>query len=602
MIEKFEGKVWKFGPEIDTDIICPMSATKIPDIEIMKMLTMDPIRPGWAPMVKPGDIIVAGENFGCGSSREMAPQMIAALGIKVVIAPSFGRIFFRNAINNGLLCIESVNVTDNCEEGDILTVEINRCIRVRGKEFSCPSIPDNLLSIVEAGGLVPLQKVNNVGKPETKFKHTEYTTKNPPKCKNGLEGYTIVEKILMRNAHLDHLKPGDIVITHPDVVNIHEMNTPYVVKLFDDMGFKKAWDPEKIVLYNDHVCPTGTSADSHYYHSNFELARKLGLRHLHVGEGVAHSLFPEQGYTKPGMVIFATDSHTVSYGGGSAFATGIGYTEMTAILGTGELWAKVPTAIKVEVSGKLRKGVYAKDIVLKLLGDLKATGGNYRSIEFCGEAIHSLSILERHTLCNMVVEIGAKSGIVEADEKTADFFKVPIEDIKWIKAGADSEYERVIRYAAEDIEPVLSCPPLVDNVHPLKEVEGTRLTQVFFGSCTNANIEDIEEFSNIVKGKKFPQRMKVIVVPATLETYKTAMRKGWLQDIIRAGGIVSHPCCALCLGRCCGLMSDTEVMLGTNSRNFLGRFGAKGAKVYQGSPATAAASALTGVITDPRNY
>lgn len=601
MLQVLEGRVWKFGEEIDTDIICPMSAAKIPDINLMKMHTMEPIRPDWAAQVRPGDIIVAGKNFGCGSSREMAPQMIAALGIQVIIAPSFGRIFFRNAINNGILLIENADVPDACEEGQILTVEVNKAIRVNGRQFPCPSVPENLVDIVEAGGLVNLMKRRNAGKaPASAQPHVPYRTPAAPVPAEELHRYTMVEKILMANTKSGHLKPGDLTVTHPDVVNVHEMNATYMIDMFDEMGFTAPWDPEKIVLYNDHACPIGTSSDPYYYHSTFTLARKLGLPHHHSGEGVAHAHFPEHGYTKPGMVIFATDSHTVSYGAVGAFATGIGYTEMTAIFGSGELWAKVPTAVKIVVEGKLPFGVASKDVVLRVLGDLKADGGNYKALEFTGSAVRDMSVLERHTMCNMVVEIGAKCGICECDEKTAQFCGVAYDEIAWIAPGDDDQYEKVLYYRAEELEPMIACPPYVDNVHPLSEVKGTRLTQVFFGSCTNSSIEDIEIFANIIRGRHFPDRMKVIVSPATIKTYKAAAEHGWLQDIIRAGGIVLHPYCALCGGRGGGLMSDGEVMLGTNNRNFLGRFGANGAKAYLSSPAVAAASALAGQLADPR--
>ncbi len=601
MLNTLEGRVWKFGDEIDTDIICPMSAAKIPDIDLMKMHTMEPVRPGWAALVRPGDVIVAGENFGCGSSREMAPQMIAALGIRVIIAPSFGRIFFRNAVNNGILLLESAEVGPACEEGDLLTVEVGRVIRVAGREFACPAVPENIADIVEAGGLVPLMRRKTAGSaPLTPQPHTPFRTPRAPDAEQPLHRYTLVEKLLMANTGSRHLKPGDLVTTHPDMVNVHEMNAAYMLDLFDEMGFQAPWDPKKIVLLNDHACPVSTSSDAYYYHSAFALARKLGVSQHYAGEGVGHSVFPEKGFVKPGMVIFATDSHTVSYGSLGTFATGIGYTEMTAIFGTGELWVKVPSAVKIVIDGHLPAGVSSKDVILRVLGDLRADGGNYKSLEFTGSAVREMSVSARHTMCNMVVEIGAKCGICEADEKTAAFAGVPAEDLEWIRVGDDDQYERVLRYRAEELEPMIACPPFVDNVKPLSAVAGTRLTQVFFGSCTNSSLEDIAIFAGLVRGKQFPSRLKVIVSPATIQTCCDAVSRGYLQDIVRAGGILLHPYCGLCGGRGGGLMSDGEVMLGTNNRNFLGRFGANGAQTYLASPAVAAASALTGEITDPR--
>ena len=283
----------------------------------------------------------------------------------------------------------------------------------------------------------------------------------------------------------------------------------------------------------------------------------------------------------------------------SCFSTGIGYTEMAYVWGMGELWLRVPKTIKIEVEGKLPKDVYAKDIILRVLGDLTASGATYRALEFSGSAIDSLSIAGRLTIANMVVECGAKAGLFGTDAKTAEFCHMRYEDIAWVKADKDAKYEKVLHYKAEELEPVVACPPYVDNVKSLREVEGTKITQVCLGSCTNGRLEDLAIAANIMRGKKVNNYIKFIVTPASNSITEEAMKLGYIQDLVTAGALITPPYCSFCEGRTMALMGDGEVMLGTNNRNFLGRYGSPKAVAYLSSPAVAAASALTGYITHP---
>lgn len=414
-------------------------------------------------------------------------------------------------------------------------------------------------------------------------------------------GYTLAEKILMKNVGLNHIKPGDIIITRPDMYMIHDIYTPFVVQKLDEMKFKKLANPDKAVIILDHLMPTNQAKnDPRHYRAGINLSKRFGIEKLHIGEGICHTLMHEYRYAKPGMVVTATDSHTPTYGGGGCFCTGIGFTEMAAVLGSGELWMKVPEAIKIVVEGKLPKGVYAKDIILKVLGDIKSDGGSYKSMEYTGSTIRDLSMHSRFTIANMSLEAGAKSALFEADEKTAEYFGMDYNDISWIKIDEDAHYSQVLYYRAEDLEPQLSCPQGVDNVHPISEVKGTKLNEVYIGSCTNGSIEDMAVAAEILKGKKVAKYMKLIIIPASIGIYKEAIRRGYLKTFIEAGGMVSHPCCGLCCGQPYGLMSDGEVVLGTNNRNFIGRMGTKKSLIYLSSPAVAAASAITGVISDPR--
>lgn len=411
-------------------------------------------------------------------------------------------------------------------------------------------------------------------------------------------GKTIIEKIIMKNTGMNDIKPGDLVIAKPDFVAVHDIYTENLLKKFMEMGFKKVWDPEKIAVIHDHLYPACLETDPRSLTFGYELVQRYGIRHFHPGGGITHQLLPELRYAKPGEIVFVTDSHTPTYGAVGCFSTGIGYTEMAYIWGTGELWLRVPESIKIQVDGELPSNVYAKDIILRVLGDLKASGGTYKSLEFCGSTIDALSIDSRLTIANMAVECGGKAGLFAADEKTAAYSGIDYETICWVKADEDAEYVKMLKYQAEDLEPVLSCPPYVDNVHSLTKVKGIKLDEVCLGSCTNGRLEDLKIAADIVRGKKISPHVKFIVTPASKSIMEQAMEAGYIQDLVRAGAMVTPPYCSFCEGRTMALLGDGEVMLGTNNRNFLGRYGSPTAKVYLSSPAIAAASALAGVITE----
>ncbi len=412
-------------------------------------------------------------------------------------------------------------------------------------------------------------------------------------------GYTLAEKILMRNTGKTNIRPGDLLITRPDRIMYHDIYTPFVYDKFNEMGFKKVHDPDKVIIILDHLIPTNFTEDVRHLEYGYKFAEEYGIKNFIAGGGICHHLMPEQGYAKPGNVVFASDSHTTTYGGISCFATGIGYTEVAAAIGTGELWVKVPEAIKICIDGKLPPGVYAKDIILKILGDIKSDGGTYKSIEFSGSTVRELSIESRMTISNMIVEAGGKVGLFEADEKTAEYCGMDMDEISWLTADPDADYEKEIFYDAALFEPQIACPPYVDNVKPLSDIAGLKLDQVFFGSCTNGKLEDFKIVAEILKGKKIASGLKFIVTPATVTVFKDAIKHGYIKVIVEAGGVVTHPSCSLCCGRAWGLASANENVLGTNNRNFLGRMGPSSVDIYLSSPAVAAASALEGKISMP---
>lgn len=596
MEKVFSGRIWTFGNDIDTDTIIPGKRGTIPTIEEMKKYAFELLKPEFGSTVRPGDILVAGSNFGCGSSREQAATVLSHNGVRCIIAKSFARIFFRNAFNSGIILLTCDGIQDVVKGGDIVTVDLEQHkVSANGKEFPVGAIPQNLFDIVAHGGLIADTKRRLAGgfQPEP---HKELDDRERRR-----KGFTLAEKILRKNAGVEQVKPGDIVISHPDMFMIHDIYTPYLLDTLHQIGAKKIFAPDRVTIVFDHCMPTAVAKnDSAHYDAGLELAKEYGIEKLHIGEGICHSLMHEKKYVRPGCVATATDSHTTTYGGAGCFCSGIGTAEMAAALITGELWFKIPEAIKIVLNGHLPKGVLSKDVILKILGDIKADGGQYKSLEFTGPAAHEMSMDARFTVANMALEAGAKCGLFEADQKTADYYGVPLSEIDWVTMDEEAQYEKVLTYDVNELEPQLSCPQGVDNVHPIREVEGTPMDEVYLGSCTNGSIEDLAIAAEILKGKHVPETMRFIVVPATNAVFKEAIRRGYIRTFIEAGAVICHPCCGLCCGMPYGLMYDDERILSTANRNFIGRQGTKKTLSYLCSPAVAAATALTGVVTDPR--
>ena len=411
-------------------------------------------------------------------------------------------------------------------------------------------------------------------------------------------GETVIEKIIRNN--VGHaVKPGDIVTVNVDRVMIHDIFIPFVAEKFEEMGFKKLWDPDKVVLIYDHLVPASQLDDTRHFHVGDAFAEKYGMKNVHRSDGICHQLMTEAGYVKPGNIVFGTDSHTTTYGCVGAFSSGIGYTEMASILGTGTMWIKVPETIKVVIDGELPANVMSKDVILRLIGDLGADGATYRALEFTGSAVKNMSVASRMTIANMAIEAGAKCALFTPDEKTAEYCNVELTDeLKDLKGDADAVYAREITYNAEDLVPVLACPSQVDNIKPVTELAGTAVDQVFIGSCTNGRLEDLQCAAAILKGKKVAPFVKLIVTPASRKIYKEALADGTLETLVEAGAIVTHPGCGLCCGRTGGILTDGEVVVATNNRNFLGRMGTSKVKIFLASPATAAASAIAGKIVE----
>ena len=412
-------------------------------------------------------------------------------------------------------------------------------------------------------------------------------------------GQTIIEKIIGHNMGSVQIKPGDIVTVKPDRVMLDDIMMPFIADKFHEMGFNKVWDPDKVVLIYDHLVPASQQDDTRHYQAGDAFAEKYGLTHVHRSDGICHQLMTEAGYVKPGDVVFGTDSHTTTYGCVGAFSTGIGYTEMAAILGTGALWVKIPETIRIVIDGTLPKGVMSKDVILRIIGDLGADGATYRALEFTGSAVDEMTVASRMTMANMAIEAGAKCAAFSPDEKTAEYCGIELNGFyKGLKGDEDAKYVQTIRYQAEDFRPVMACPSQVDKIREVRELEGTVIDQVFIGSCTNGRLEDLQAAAKVLEGKKVAPFVKLIVTPASRKVYKDALACGALKTLLEAGAIVTHPGCGLCCGRAGGILCDGERVVATNNRNFLGRMGTAKTEIYLASPVSAAACAAAGKIVN----
>jgi 3-isopropylmalate/(R)-2-methylmalate dehydratase large subunit len=413
----------------------------------------------------------------------------------------------------------------------------------------------------------------------------------------------IIEKILANASGRKHVSSDDIVEAKIDVAMTHDLTGPLAIKSFREIGAKKVWDKDKIVIILDHLVPASSviSAGLHKIVRNF--AEEQNIENFYdVGRGgVCHQVMPEQGHVRPGEVIVGSDSHTCTYGAFGAFATGIGSTEMAAVFATGKLWFRVPEVIKVDVKGKFQKWVTAKDMTLNIVGRIGADGAIYKGLEFGGSTIKDLTVDGRMVLCNMAVEMGAKAGIIEPDQKTLDYVKARTDKpFNPVKSDKDATYERVVDVDVSELEPQVAVPHSVDNIKPVTEVEGTEVNQAFIGSCTNGRLEDLQSAAQILKGKKINRNVRLIVIPASQEIYLNALNEGLIKTFMEAGATIGNPNCGPCLGGHMGIMADGEACISTSNRNFIGRMGSTKSFVYLASPATVAASALTGTITDPR--
>jgi len=413
---------------------------------------------------------------------------------------------------------------------------------------------------------------------------------------------TMAEKILAKAAGIEEVNAGEIVMANIDVAMTHDLTGPLSVESFKKIGVDEVWDPEKVVVIFDHQVPADSleAAQNHLIMREFVTTHKIN-NFYDLKEGVCHQVLPEKGHVVPGEVVVGTDSHTCTHGALGAFSTGIGSTDMAMVFATGKLWFKVPETIRFQIDGKLGPHVYSKDVVLDIIGQIGADGATYQACEFGGETTTNMSVSDRMVLCNMAIEMGGKTGLIEPDEKTIKYVEGRSnKKYQIFRTDEDAESLTTMHVDINDLEPQIACPHNVDNVKPVSEVEGTPIDQIFLGSCTNGRIDDMRVAAKILKGKEVSPNVRMLVIPASREVYRNALDEGLMNIFVDAGALVCNPCCGPCLGGHVGLLGPGEVSLSTSNRNFKGRQGSPEAEVYLSSAAVAAASAIKGKITDPR--
>lgn len=416
-------------------------------------------------------------------------------------------------------------------------------------------------------------------------------------------GMTMTQKVLAAHAGVEKVEAGELILANLDLVLGNDITSPVAIAEYNKLGVEKVFDNKKVTMVMDHFAPNKDIKAAEQCKMCRNFCGAEGIEHFYdVGQmGIEHALLPEKGLVVSGDVVIGADSHTCTYGALGAFSTGVGSTDMAAGMATGKAWFKVPSAIKFVLKGKLNPYVSGKDVILHIIGMIGVDGALYRSMEFTGEGLHNLSMEDRLCMANMAIEAGAKNGIFEVDDKTLEYVKEHSNRTPVIfKADEDAVYDEEYVIDLSSIEPTVSYPHLPENTHLAKDSGDIKIDQVVIGSCTNGRIEDMSAAAEILKGRKVAENVRCIVIPATQKVYLEAMEQGLLKIFIEAGAAVSTPTCGPCLGGHMGILAAGERAVATTNRNFVGRMGHTDSEIYLASPAVAAASAVTGRITDPR--
>lgn len=413
---------------------------------------------------------------------------------------------------------------------------------------------------------------------------------------------TITEKILANHAGLDTVSPGDLITAKVDITLANDITGPVAIEEFRKIGVKKVFDSERVVFVPDHFTPNKDIKSAQNAKMVREFAKEQNLKnYFEIGRlGIEHTLLPDKGIVGAGDIVIGADSHTCTYGAIGAFSTGVGSTDLACAMASGETWFKVPESIKVIFNGRLNKWVSGKDLILHLIGDIGVDGALYKSLEFVGSTIENLPIDGRFTICNMAIEAGAKNGIIPPDKITEEFLKNRCSrPYKFYKSDENANYSRIIEYNTEEIEPTIAFPHLPENTRPISQVGNIKIDQAVIGSCTNGRLSDLKITAEILNGKNVHPDVRLIVFPGTQEIYLEAMKLGYIESIIKAGGVVSTPTCGPCLGGHMGVLAENEKAISTTNRNFVGRMGHISSEIYLSNPAIAAASAILGKIASP---
>lgn len=413
---------------------------------------------------------------------------------------------------------------------------------------------------------------------------------------------TIAEKILSEHAG-SRAKAGDIIIADVDFCFGQDGTSGLIIDSFEMLKKEKVFNKDLFAMVIDHSSPSPNMGVSAIHQKMRAFAEKHGVGFFDVECGVCHQVIPESGNVTCGDLVLGADSHTCTYGALNALSTGVGSTDLAITLASGKNWFRVPETIKIKIDGKLPKGTYSKDVILKIIGDIGAAGATYKSVEFSGSVIEGLSMDARFTISNMAVEMGAKCGLMEADEKTLKWVREhSVRQAHSVKPDNDAKYSDVLEYDFSDLSPQVACPHTVDNVCDIEEVLGQAIDEVYIGTCTNGRLEDLEIAAKILNRKKVAEDLKLVVTPASKQIYLEALKKGLIEIFVKAGAVVNNPGCGPCVGTHQGVLADGESAFSTANRNFKGRMGNPKGEIYLGSPASAAATALAGKIADPRQY
>ncbi|MHB1314547.1 MAG: 3-isopropylmalate dehydratase large subunit [Christensenellales bacterium] len=418
-------------------------------------------------------------------------------------------------------------------------------------------------------------------------------------------GKTMSEKILARAANLDQVTAGEIIWANVDTAMMDDILGPRVeiaegMQAIQDI----IWDPDRVVIIADHYTPPASVKQAEIVKFTRDWAAAHGIRNYFEFQGPCHQIMAEKGFVKPGQLVLGTDSHTCMGGAFGAFATGIGSTEMMGVLITGKIWLRVPETIRIEWDGNLADGIMAKDISLSSIGAIGHSGATYKTVEYAGSAISKLCMDERMAITNMVVEMGAKAGMMEVDEKTFDYLSshAGFENTKHISSDFNAVYNKKLHFSADTLTPMVACPHEVDNVYPVLSQISENIHQAYIGSCTGGRLHDLEAALRILKGKRIHKSIRLLISPASQSIWQQAAKEGILQGLADSGAIILAPTCGVCVGLHSGLLAAGETCISSTNRNFIGRMGSKEANIYLASPMTVAASALTGRITDPREF
>ncbi|MEH1796173.1 aconitase/3-isopropylmalate dehydratase large subunit family protein [Nostoc sp.] len=561
-------KVLHLGDDINTDDIIPANRATTDDPEYLKQYALEHLI-GEGELLK-YDGIEAGENFGCGSSREVAPIALQAAGIKKIRARSFAEIFYRNSINIGLP------------------------LEIFGEKEQNPVVD----AIAAAGGLMAFNQMRRQG---------QITI---PRSLTSTRPMTLVEKLLAKASGNSFVKPGEVVFAQIDLALSHDAVAGPVAKVFYQQFGEgaKLWDSQRVVLVADHFIQVNDIRPDNKAHLMYEqmikFAQDQGCHLFDIvspGEaaGICHVLLPEKGFVRPGMVIAGTDSHTCTYGALGAFSTGVGTTDMANIYATGDMWIRVPQTLVFELSGTLPSKISAKDIILFILGQIGCAGATSKVMEFRGSILTQLPFDERLTLANMAVECGAICGLIVPDEVTREYVKNrSSQEFEEISGDADAEYERIYQFDLSNLEPQVARPPKPDRVVGISQLEDIPITKAFIGSCTGGKLYDLAQAAEVLNGRHLADGVNLFIVPATMEIREQAQELGYLDIFEQAGAQILKTGCGACINSGLGVLAKEETGIYATNRNFKGRSGDPTGKNYLASPRTVAISAINGKISD----